>query len=48
MSVCISARARFHSLAAAAAAAAAAAVVVVLAIAHDDLIEKKNRDSSVR
>jgi len=47
MSVCISARARIHSLAAAA-AAAAAAVVVVLAIAHDDLIEKKNRDSSVR
>ena len=46
MSVCISARARIHSLAAA--AAAAAAVVVVLAIAHDDLIEKKNRDSSVR
>ena len=44
MSVCISARARIHSLA----AAAAAAVVVVLAIAHDDLIEKKNRDSSVR
>ena len=43
MSVCISARARIHSL-----AAAAAAVVVVLAIAHDDLIEKKNRDSSVR
>jgi len=33
MSVCISARARIHSLAAA--AAAAAAVVVVLAIAHD-------------
>ena len=32
MSVCISARARIHSLAA---AAAAAAVVVVLAIAHD-------------
>jgi hypothetical protein len=34
MSVCISARARFHSLAAAA-AAAAAAVVVVLAIVYD-------------
>jgi hypothetical protein len=47
MSVCISARARIHSLAAAA-AAAAAVVVVVLAIAHDDLIEKKNKDSSVR